>query len=249
MSQPRADRPENPEETVVVANNLTRTYNRGSSSRFLGFRGAAGPSITALEGVSISVSTGECVGIKGPSGSGKTTLLHLLAGLDTPTEGHLHLAGRNIGPETSERTRAAHRLRTVGIVFQRFHLLPALSARANVALPLVQLGQSKASRRSRAESLLEQVGLGDRVTHKPGELSGGEQQRVAIARALATDPALLIADEPTGELDSETAKTILDIFAEVADERAVIVASHDEQALGIADRIVSLHDGRIAIDD
>jgi putative ABC transport system ATP-binding protein len=245
MSQPKESVAGTRGETVVSASNLTRRYTRGSAGRLGGLRGRDAPAITALDGVDLEVRAGECVGIEGPSGSGKTTLLHLLAGLDTPTEGHLHLAGRNIGPDTPERKRAAHRLRTVGIVFQRFYLLPSLSARANVALPLVQLGHSKSARRERATRLLERVGLGDRLGHKPGALSGGEQQRVAIARALATDPDLLVADEPTGELDSQTAETVLDLVADVTDNRAVVIASHDEQALGIADRTLSLHDGRI----
>jgi putative ABC transport system ATP-binding protein len=133
-------------------------------------------------------------------------------------------------------------------VFQRFHLLEALSARANVGLPLIELGQGRSDRHETAEHLLNAVGLGDRITHKPGQLSGGEQQRVAIARALATDPTLVVADEPTGELDSESGKRILELLADVADDRAVVVASHDQQALDICDRVLRLQDGRIQED-
>jgi putative ABC transport system ATP-binding protein len=203
--------------------------------------------VTALDGVSLSIFPGEFVGVAGPSGSGKSTLLHLLAGLDTPTEGAVHLDGTDTG-SLSERGRARLRLETVGIVFQHFHLLPSLSARANVALPLVERGVGKRARHQRASDLLEEVGLGDRLGHKPGELSGGEQQRVAIARALATDPALLIADEPTGELDSTTGETVLDLLSATASDRAVVVASHDETVLRKTDRVIRLRDGRLESD-
>lgn len=200
--------------------------------------------MTALDGVSLDVYPGEIVGLQGPSGSGKSTLLHLIAALDEPSSGTVTLAGRETGGLRA-RERARLRLETVGMVFQRFHLLPALSARANVALPLVEAGMGKRERRSRAETLLERVGLGDRVTHTPGQLSGGEQQRVAIARALATDPPLVVADEPTGELDTETGASVLELIAEVAgDGRAVVVASHDGPTLGIADRVIDLRDGK-----
>lgn len=200
--------------------------------------------MTALDGVTLAVRPGEVIGIEGPSGSGKSTLLHLLAGLDTPTRGTIELAGVDISTR-SERARARLRLDHVGLVFQRFHLLPALSARSNVAVPLVERGVRKRERRERAESLLERVGLADRVTHTPGELSGGEQQRVAIARALATDPGLIIADEPTGELDTETGAAILDVFDDLAaDGRGIVVASHDTPTLERTTRRVVLHDGK-----
>lgn len=234
--------------TIVECTNVTRTYTRGGSSRsLLGGSAESHPTVTALDDVSLSVTRGEIVGLAGPSGSGKSTLLHLLAALDTPTEGSVIVAGHETSTlSRSERTRL--RLSTVGIVFQRFHLLPALSARANVALPLIERGIGKQRRRERAVDLLERVGLGDRATHKPGELSGGEQQRVAIARALVTDPDLLVADEPTGELDTQTAAAILDVFEQLADDRAVVVASHDDATLAIADRRIELEDGRVVSD-
>lgn len=200
--------------------------------------------IRALEDVSLTVGRGEFVAITGPSGSGKSTLLHLLAGLDTPTAGTVTVAGQTVG-DLSERERTRLRLDHVGIVFQRFHLLPSLSARANVALPLVERGVSKADRRARAVELLTSVGLADRVTHRPGELSGGERQRVAIARALANDPDLLLADEPTGELDTETGRRILDLFASLAEDHAVVVASHDPAVTAVADRVHRLLDGHL----
>jgi len=226
--------------TVVSGRDLVREYSRGSSGLF---GGDSSPSVRAVDGVSIDIGAGEIVGIAGPSGSGKSTLLHLLAGLDVPTGGTVTLAGENIA-DYGERGRARLRLEHVGIVFQRFHLLPALSARANVALPLVELGNSKSQRRERATELLEAVGLGDRITHRPGQLSGGEQQRVAIARSLATEPDLVVADEPTGELDSETSARVLEALTSVADDRAVVLASHDEQALEVCDRRIPLRDGK-----
>jgi putative ABC transport system ATP-binding protein len=203
--------------------------------------------VTALEEVSLAVNRGEVVGIAGPSGSGKSTLLHLLGGLDDPTNGTIALAGTDM-TSLSDRKRTRIRLDHVGIVFQRFYLVPSLSARGNVALPLVQRGSSKRERRRRAESLLETVGLSDRGDHRPDELSGGEQQRVAIARALVTDPDVVLADEPTGELDSATGERVLELLTEVADDRAVLLASHDDRALRRADRIVRLQDGRV-VDD
>lgn len=212
---------------------------RQSGGRLSGHRA----SVTALSGVSLRVARDEVVGIAGPSGSGKSTLLHLLAGLDTPTEGAVRLAGQDTaGLSGHARTRL--RLDHVGLVFQRFYLLPALSARANVALPLVERGIGRQTRRDRAEQLLDQIGLGDRSDHKPTALSGGEQQRVAIARALVTDPDVIIADEPTGELDTKTGKTVLEALTQRGDDTAVVLASHDASALTQTDRVVRLRDGR-----
>ncbi|WP_368409342.1 ABC transporter ATP-binding protein [Halorussus gelatinilyticus] len=232
--------------TPVIADceNVTRTYTRGGNSRFFGSSSNDRPTVTALEDVSLTVHRGEIIGLAGPSGSGKSTLLHLLAALDTPTDGTVTVDGKDTST-LSGRERTRLRLTTIGIVFQRFHLLPALSAKSNVALPLVEQGLGKRARHDRATDLLEKVGLGDRATHKPGELSGGEQQRVAIARALATDPDLIIADEPTGELDTETAGAILEVFEGLANDRAVVVASHDDPTLAIADRRIDLQDGRV----
>jgi len=234
--EPTADR-----VPAVTADSVVREYTRGNTG-VLGQKDA--PTVRALDGVSMAVTRGDVVGIAGPSGSGKSTLLHLLAGLDVPTRGTVTIDGDDIA-SLSQRQRARLRLNNVGIVFQRFHLLDALSARANVALPLVEQGESRRDRRKRAETLLDSVGLGDRATHKPGQLSGGEQQRVAIARALATEPALLVADEPTGELDSATGDQVLDLLVDVADEQAVVLASHDQQALDVCDMVIHLQDGTI----
>ncbi|MFB6161397.1 MAG: ABC transporter ATP-binding protein [Haloferacaceae archaeon] len=230
-------------DPVVACVDVGREYVRGRGGGWFG-RGGDRPTVTALRDVSLSVDRGEFVGVAGPSGSGKSTLLHLVAALDTPTSGRVLVDGRDTAA-LSNRERTRLRLDRVGIVFQRFHLLPALSARANVAVPLVELGYSKGARRERAAELLSAVGLADRAEHEPGALSGGEQQRVAVARALATDPDLLVADEPTGELDTATGSRVLDLFAEVAADRAVVLASHDEQALDRTDRVVHLRDGRV----
>ncbi len=222
------------------------THEYGSSGRR--FRSSGERSVTALRGVSFEVRAGDVVGLSGPSGSGKSTILHAVAGLLVPTDGTVELLGTDV-TALSDRERARLRRRHVGIVFQRFHLLPSLSARANVALPLVQAGIPRSRRRERATTLLEQVGLGDRVTHLPGELSGGECQRVAIARALATDPDVIVADEPTGELDTATGADVLEVLTDVGRDRAVLVASHDAATLAVADRVVSLRDGAVVDDE
>jgi putative ABC transport system ATP-binding protein len=233
-------------EAVVDCRHVGHEYTRRSGRSWLR-RSNAPPSVTALADVSLSLSRGEVAGLAGPSGSGKSTLIHVLAGLLVPSEGTVNVAGVDL-TAVSANERARFRYRHVGLVFQRFHLLSSLSARGNVALPLVEAGVPKRKRHARAEDLLEAVGLGDRTTHKPGELSGGEQQRVAIARALVTDPDLLLMDEPTGELDSETSARVLETIRSFATSRAVVVASHDQQTLEATDRVVRLHDGRIAND-
>ncbi len=221
----------------IECREATRVYQR-AGSRFVG----GGEPVTALSGVSLRVEQGEVVGIAGPSGSGKSTLLHLLGGLDTPTEGTILLNGQDT-QTLSSQARTRLRLESIGLVFQRFYLFPSLSARSNVALPLVERGVGRRTRRDRAEQLLTQVGLGERMGHRPSALSGGEQQRVAIARALVTDPEILIADEPTGELDTGTGERILDILVDTSDSRAVIIASHDDRALSRTDRTIQLRDG------
>jgi putative ABC transport system ATP-binding protein len=221
-------------EPSVVCESVSREYRRGRDG---------GTRVVALDGVSMTVLPGTFLAVTGPSGSGKSTLLHLLAALDTPSSGRVLLAGTDTAA-LSDRRRTRLRLEHVGIVFQRFHLLPSLSARSNVALPLVERGVPKRERHARADHLLSRVGLEDRADHRPGELSGGEQQRVAVARALVNDPDLLVADEPTGELDSATGRVVLDLLEEVAEDRAVVVASHDPAVGERADRHLALLDGR-----
>ncbi|WP_137290200.1 ABC transporter ATP-binding protein [Natronorubrum halophilum] len=214
-----------------------------------GGRGRSGGdrTVTALRDVSLDVQAGDIVGLEGPSGSGKSTILHAVTGLLVPTDGAVELLGTDL-TALSNRKRTRLRRRHVGIVFQRFHLLSSLSARANVALPLVQAGIPRSKRRERAESLLEQVGLGDRIDHLPGELSGGERQRVAIARSLVTDPDVIVADEPTGELDTATGKEVLELLTDIGRDRAVLVASHDDATLAVADHVIGLRDGRVVTD-
>jgi putative ABC transport system ATP-binding protein len=232
----------NTSDAIVTAIDVSREYTRGSSSMF---SRRETPSVQALDGVSLSIAPGEVVGISGPSGSGKSTLLHLLGALDVPTSGTVELVGEDVASH-SVRSRTRLRLDHVGIIFQRFHLLPSLSARANVALPLVELGWSKKKRREQALSLLSAVGLDTRTSHRPGQLSGGEQQRVAIARSLATEPSLVVADEPTGELDSKSGTAVLELLRRIADEdKAVVIASHDKQAIEACDRVIHLYDGQI----
>ncbi|RQG97323.1 ABC transporter ATP-binding protein [Natrarchaeobius chitinivorans] len=203
--------------------------------------------VTALRDVTLECQAGDIVGLKGPSGSGKSTILHAIAGLLVPADGTVELLGTDLTSVT-DRDRTRLRRRHVGIVFQRFHLLSSLSARANVALPLVQAGVPRSTRRDRAETLLEEVGLEDRTDHLPGELSGGECQRVAIARALATDPDVVVADEPTGELDTATGSDVLELLTDVGRERAVVLASHDDDTLAVADRVITLRDGAVISD-
>jgi putative ABC transport system ATP-binding protein len=205
-----------------------------------------GRSVKALRGVSLAVERGEYVAITGPSGSGKSTLLQILGGLDSASAGSVELEGLSLaGLSDSALTRL--RLLRMGFVFQRFHLLPVLTARENVELPMAEAGVARAVRRARALELLRYVGLDDRAGHRATQLSGGEMQRVAIARALANRPALLFADEPTGELDATTGRQILELFRRLnRDGMTLVVVTHDDHLAREASRIVHLLDGQIA---
>ncbi len=202
--------------------------------------------VNALDGVDFQVEKGEFVAIMGPSGSGKSTLLHLLGGLDGPTEGNIILAGQPLA-RLSERKATLVRRHNVGFVFQFFNLLPTLSAEENILLPVIIDGKDQRKYKERLNRLLELVGLTDRRYHKPDQLSGGEQQRVAIARALVTQPAILLADEPTGNLDSKTGTSIMELLKRSCNEldQTVIVVTHDAKAAAYADRVIFLRDGVI----
>jgi putative ABC transport system ATP-binding protein len=215
---------------------VTKVYRNGSLE------------VAALRGVTLDVQPGEYVAVMGPSGSGKSTLMHIIGCLDLPTAGSYLLAGEDVS-SMSENDLADVRNRSIGFVFQQFNLLASMTAASNVALPLAYAGVSRAQRRERAEASLARVGLADRVGHRPGELSGGQQQRVAMARALVTEPALILADEPTGNLDSTSTADILDLLDELHDAgRTVVLITHEHDVAARAGRIVRLRDGLITDD-
>jgi putative ABC transport system ATP-binding protein len=219
--------------SVLVARDLVRNYPMN------------GEIVHALRGVSLSVEAGEYIAIAGPSGSGKSTLLQLIGGIDLPTSGSVEILGTRL--ETlRDRELTRLRLLRLGFVFQRFHLLPVLSALENVELPMAEAGVPRAERRERARALLDYVGLGARAGHRPTQLSGGEMQRVAVARALANRPAIVLADEPTGELDATTGAGILALFRRLnADGTTLIVVTHDDRLAAEAGRVVHMLDGRV----
>ncbi|MEP6689165.1 MAG: ABC transporter ATP-binding protein [Gemmatimonadales bacterium] len=210
------------------------------------YRGGDGAPIEVLSGVDLAVGRGEFVAIVGASGSGKSTLLHLLGALDTPSSGQVRLDGLVYG-EQSATTLAAVRNRKIGFVFQFHHLLREFSALENVMMPLLIAGEPEERARSRAEELLAAVGLAGRMTHRPSQLSGGEQQRVAVARALAADPRVVLADEPSGNLDYANSERLHELFARLAREfeTALVVVTHNRLLAGRADRVLSLEGGRL----
>ena len=206
-------------------------------------------SVNALDGVDFLVEQGEFIAIMGPSGSGKSTLLHLIGGLDKPSEGEVTLAGQALS-RLSDKKITLLRRRNVGFVFQFYNLLPTLTAEENITLPLVIDGKNTRKYRERLDTLLELIGLSDRRRHKPDQLSGGEQQRVALARALITEPAIVLADEPTGNLDSKTGTKIMELLRRSRDElgQTIVVVTHDPRAASYADRVVFLRDGNVVRD-
>jgi len=220
---------------LLTAEEVTRVYTLGRDNQ-----------VHALRGVSFAVDRGEHVAIVGSSGSGKSILFNLLGALDRPTSGHVRYDGRDVR-DMDDAELAQLRNGSIGFVFQSFQLLPRITALDNVILPLVYRPGSPRERRERARTALEQVGLDDRVTHRPGELSGGQQQRVAIARALVTEPALLLADEPTGNLDTRTGEEIMVLLEQLHRERAtaLVVITHDEEVAARAKRRIELRDGLI----
>jgi putative ABC transport system ATP-binding protein len=218
---------------VIEAEGLTKVYEMGKVE------------VHALCGVNLQVQWGEFIALMGPSGSGKSTLMHILGCLDTPTSGRIRLNGQEVSV-LSDHERTSIRSRQVGFVFQSFHLLPRLTTLENVLLPLIYQGGLNGVQ-SRAREVLNHVGLSRRLSHSPAELSGGEKQRVAIARALVTDPTLLLADEPTGNLDSETGEEILNLLADLhAEGRTILMVTHSEHAASYAGRVIFMRDGQIA---
>lgn len=222
---------------MIRLEEVTKIYQQGT--RF----------VTALDTISLEVAKGEFVSIMGPSGSGKSTMLHIMGTLDAPTRGKVWIGGKLLS-ELSDRERTIFRRKKIGFVFQFFNLLPGLTAEENVALPLMLDGKKLSQYRDRIDTLLERVGLAHRRGHRPDELSGGEMQRVAIARALIIQPLVLLADEPTGNLDSKSGGEILELIAEInATERTtVVLVTHDPSAAARADRRVTLRDGAIVSD-
>jgi putative ABC transport system ATP-binding protein len=222
--------------TVIEIENVTKLYRMGSET------------IHALRGVTLNIHRNEYLAIMGPSGSGKSTLMNMLGCLDTPSEGRYDFSGKNVA-EMDDNELADIRNREIGFVFQTFNLLPRSNALHNVELPLIYAGLPKLERLRRAQQALEDVGLGDRMHHRPNELSGGQRQRVAIARALVTRPSIILADEPTGNLDSRTGVEIMTLFEQLYDlGNTIIVVTHEEDIARHARRIVRLRDGLIESD-
>jgi putative ABC transport system ATP-binding protein len=221
---------------LIEANALLKLYRMGDET------------VHALDGVSFTIPRGDYCAIVGPSGSGKSTLMNILGGLDTPTDGHITIAGNDIGAMTDDDL-AVFRNQTIGFVFQSFNLLPRLTALENVELPMIYGGVLPKERKERAAELLHRVGLGERMGHRPTQLSGGQQQRVAIARALAGKPALLLADEPTGALDTNTGAEILGLFGQLNQEGAtVVLVTHDHDVARATRRTIEMRDGKIVAD-
>lgn len=221
--------------TIISTSNLTKVYGSGPTA------------VTALDHVSISIRPGEFVAVMGPSGCGKSTLLHLLGGLDKASEGSVSVDGHNLN-DLDDDSLTELRRRKMGFVFQFYNLIPVLTALENAALPITLDGVKSAEAQKKASEWLTRFGLGDRFSHRPDQLSGGQQQRVAIARALVAEPALILADEPTGNLDTKSSDEIAGLLRQVSKEfgRAVVMVTHDPRIAAYADRIIFLKDGKVA---
>jgi putative ABC transport system ATP-binding protein len=220
--------------SIISATSLRKIYQVGETE------------VKALDGLDVDITKGAYIALMGPSGSGKSTLMNILGCLDTPTSGRYILNGQDVS-KLDDDSLAGIRNREIGFIFQTFNLLPRYTALENVALPMIYAGIPKAERLKRARVVLEKVGLGDRMDHKPNELSGGQRQRVAVARALVMNPSIILADEPTGNLDSVTSEGILDLFEEInKDGNTVIVVTHEEAVAARSQRVIRLIDGRLA---
>lgn len=223
-------------EFVIDLKNIIRNFQLGPQT------------VHVLKGIDLTIKKGEYVALMGPSGSGKSTLMNLLGCLDTPTSGSYMIANRDVS-KMNDNQLADVRNKEIGFVFQTFNLIPRQTALQNVALPLVYAGEKKDKRISRAKKVLDEVGLSDRITHKPNQLSGGQRQRVAIARALVNSPSLILADEPTGNLDSSTSNEIMKLFEEIhKNGNTLIIVTHEEEIAQHANRIIRLKDGEIESD-
>jgi ABC-type lipoprotein export system ATPase subunit len=220
------------DDTLIRLRGVSKLYRKGREA------------IRALDGVDLDIAGKLMAAVVGPSGSGKSSLLHVMGAMDRPTSGDVLVAGQPLNT-LSEEALTQFRRQTVGFVFQSFNLIPNLTALENVMLPMEFNGVPAEERRRRARALLERVGLGQRLDHRPRELSGGEQQRVAIARALANDPPLILADEPTGNLDSKTGQVIYELLKTIAAERTVVVVTHAEVLSQMADRVIRIKDGKL----
>ena len=235
MLHPRAvnDPTASSREDILVATGVRKLYKTGAET------------VVALQGLDVSIETGEFLAVMGPSGSGKTTFLNCLSGLDEIDGGNVVIEGRDVH-ELSDQARTLYRAEKMGFIFQAFNLIPVFTSVENVELPLLLAGKSPSEARHRAEGTLERVGLGHRKGHRPNELSGGEQQRVTIARALAGTPAIVWADEPTGNLDTETAGTVIDLLKELnAEGLTLVLVTHDVSIASSATRLIKMRDGRI----
>ncbi|MFQ3214173.1 MAG: putative ABC transport system ATP-binding protein [Marivirga sp.] len=222
--------------SVIHTESIAKIYKMGTET------------VEALKSVSININKGEYVAFMGPSGSGKSTLMNIIGCLDTPTKGLYNLSGQNVST-MSENELAEIRNKEIGFVFQTFNLLPRQSSMDNVALPLIYAGFNKADRQERALAVLTSVGLGDRASHKPNELSGGQRQRVAIARALVNNPSIILADEPTGNLDTKTSYEIMELFQRLHDDgNTIIMVTHEDDIAQYAHRIIRMRDGLIESD-
>lgn len=218
---------------MIDINNITKTYNIGSDK------------ITVLDNVSLKIEKGEFIAIVGPSGSGKSTLMNMIGGLDRPTSGDVFVEGEDIS-KFKDKSMAKFRNEKIGFVFQSFNLEPTLTALENVMMPLMIAGISDKEMKERASSMLESLGMGDRKKHKPTELSGGQKQRVSIARALVNNPKIILADEPTGNLDSKSGKAVMDILTNFKNKGyTVIMVTHNSEDAGFADRIIKIKDGKV----